>query len=131
MVVHKPISAKIIVGSCGLGTPDMDLVEKRAREVAEIQAHPSPTAADWAEARRELHGLAVGAEAEPGAQPAEVVGFEGDSPDFLATLLPDSNAIRSSNEDDPTLGEELVREGMEEAEHERMLLARQKDRRLV
>jgi len=133
MLVHKPISAKIIVGSCGLGTPDMDLVEKRAREVAKIQAHPSPTAADWAEARRELHGLGVEQEAGPEAQPAEEqiggeIGFEGDSPNSLANLLPDSKAILSSNEDDPTLGEELVREGMEEAEHERMLLARQKDR---
>ncbi len=132
MLVHKPISAKIIVGSCGLGTPDMDLVEKRAREVAKIQAHPSPTPADWAEARRELHGLGVGQEAGSAGAEAQLggeIGFEGDVPNSLANLLPDSKATRSLNEDDPTLGEELVREGMEEAEHERMLLARRNDQR--
>jgi len=33
---------------------------------------------------------------------------------------------RISREEDPTVGEELVKEGMEEAEHERMLLAHQR-----
>jgi len=127
MVVYKPISAKIIVGSHGLGTPDMDLVEKRAREVAEIQEHPFPNAGDWAEARRELHGFSDGQdsalEVESGSSGAAGVSFEE-----LQESFPELRAVlwRVSREEDPTVGEELVNEGMEEAEHERMLLAHQR-----
>ena len=108
---HITLSGKIVVGSHGLGVPDADLVQRRAWEVAQIQAHEAPTSADWAEASRELHGRSL-----PLEFPAEL----GES------LLPFSsrglNAVISR--DESTLGEELVREGMEEAEHEQMLLAR-------
>ena len=108
---HTTLSGKIVVGSHGLGVPDADLVQRRAWEVAQIQAHESPTSADWAEARRELHGRSISSEF------ASELG---------ETLLPFStrglNAVISR--DEATLGEELVREGMEEAEHERMLVAR-------
>ncbi len=126
MVVYKPISAKIIVGPHGLGTPDMDLVEKRAREVAEIQEHPFPNAADWAEAHRELHGFGSGQEfaleieSGPSEAGATLAELQESFPELRAALG------RISREDDPTVGEELIKEGMEEAEHERMLLARQK-----
>ncbi len=102
-----------MVGSHGLGVPDPDLVQRRAWEVAAIQSHDFPTFTDWEEARRELHGRSLQAE-----YPAEV----GESlRSFAASGI---NAVISR--DDTTLGEELVREGMEEAEHERMLLARRK-----
>ncbi len=108
---HITLSAKIVVGSHGLGVPDADLVQRRAWEVAQIQAHEAPTSADWDEARRELHGRTL-----PTEFPAE----------FGESLRPFSagglNVLISR--DEPTLGEELVREGMEEAEHEQMLLAR-------
>lgn len=108
---HITLSGKIVVGSHGLGVPDADLVQRRAWEVAQIQAHDAPTSADWAEARRELHGRSL-----PTEFPAEL----GESlRPFSARGL---NAVASR--DEATLGEELVREGMEEAEHERMLLAR-------
>ena len=109
---HITLSGKIVVGSHGLGIPDADLVQRRAWEVAQIQAHDAPTSADWDEARRELHGRSL-----PTEFPSEV----GES------LRPFS--ARGLNwaisREEATLGEELVREGMEEAEHERMLLARQ------
>ena len=112
MASHITLSGKIVVGSHGLGVPDADLVQRRAWEVAQIQAHEAPTSADWDDARRELHGRSL-----PTEFPAEL----GES------LRPYSgrglNAVTSR--DEATLGEELVREGMEEAEHERMLLARQ------
>jgi len=105
----------------------MDLVEKRAREVAEIQEHPFPNAADWAEARRELHGMSgeqdSPLEGESGSSGAAGVSFEELQESFpeLRTVLG-----RVSREEDPTVGEELINEGMEEAEHERMLLAHQR-----
>lgn len=108
---HVTLSGKIVIGSHGLGVPDADLVQRRAWEVAQIQAHEAPTSADWNEARRELHGRTL-----PTEFPAE----------FGEPLTPFSawgiNNVMSR--DEPSLGEELVREGMEEAEHEQMLLAR-------
>lgn len=108
---HITMSGKIVIGSHGLGVPDPELVQRRAWEVAQIQAHDAPTSADWEEARRELHGRSLRAEV-----PAEW----GES--LRAFAMSGLNAVVSR--DDSTLGEELVREGMEEAEHERMLLAR-------
>ncbi len=111
MNMRRPVTAKILVGAEGLGTPDVDLVQKRAWEVAEIEEHAEPTSADWAEARRELHGR--GAVAEGGAPLEDLLSMEGTGLAF------------SRGEPELNLGEELIREGMEEAEHERMLLARQ------
>lgn len=109
MNIRRPVSAKILVGAEGLGTPDQDLVEKRAREVAAIQGHEIPTVADWEEARRELHGRGASNEVAPLIE--EHVGV-GEA--FGAVV---------GNGDETNLGEELIREGMEEAEHERMFLA--------
>jgi hypothetical protein len=108
---HITMSGKIVVGSHGLGVPDPELVQRRAWEVAQIQSHDAPTSADWEEARRELHGRSLQADfpAEWGAS-------------LRAFAMRGLTAVVSR--DDSTLGEELVREGMEEAEHERMLLAR-------
>jgi hypothetical protein len=108
---HITMSGKIVVGSHGLGVPDPDLVQRRAWEVATIQSHDFPTFTDWVEARRELHGRSLQAE-----YPAEI----GESLRSFAA----SGIKAVISRDDSTLGEELVREGMEEAEHDRMLLAR-------
>jgi hypothetical protein len=105
----RTVSAKIMVGSEGLGTPDQDLVEKRAREIAEIQEREIPTTTDWEEARRELHGRAANNEVSPAVEERSSV---------LEAL-----GVQLDSQDDANLGEELIREGMEEAEHERMLLA--------
>ena len=100
-----------MLGAEGLGTPDQDLVEKRAREVAAIQEREIPTASDWEEARRELHGRDVANEVPVVIEENEELG--GGSERF---------GVRVGSEDESNLGEELIREGMEEAEHERMLL---------
>lgn len=92
-----------------MGIPDQDLVEKRAREIAEIQEREIPSSADWEEARRELHGRGIANEVA-----CAVEGEGGRSERY---------GVQVGIEDESSLGEELIREGMEEAEHERMLLA--------
>ena len=116
MEANRPISAKIVVGSEGLGVPDIDLVEKRAWEVAKIEAHDIPNAADWDEARRELHGRSnVGELASLSSMPVDVgLGAAG-------------FGVSRPSQTEQHLGEELFREGMEEAEHERMLLSRESE----
>ena len=116
MEANRPVSAKIVVGSEGLGVPDIDLVEKRAWEVAKIEAHDIPNAADWDEARRELHGRSNGAEL------ASLSGVPGE-----VGLAAAGYGVRRLPQTEQHLGEELFREGMEEAEHERMLLSRESE----
>ena len=106
-----------MVGAEGLGTPDQDLVEKRAREIAEIQEHEIPTASDWEEARRELHGREVANEVPT---VVHTVGEDGEIGEMGGGG--ERFGVRLGNQDEANLGEELIREGMEEAEHERMLL---------
>ena len=113
MIANKPMSAKILVGSEGLGLPDAELVAKRAWEVAEIESREIPNASDWAEARRELHGRSA---------VSDISSIQGEG-EIAAQM---SGAMRSASEE-PNVGEELFREGMEEAEHERMLLSRHSD----
>jgi hypothetical protein len=112
---HITMSGKIVLGSHGLGVPDPDLVQRRAWEVAQIQAHDVPTFSDWEEARRELHGRSL-----PAEFPAEIgESLRSFSANGLNAVVP---------REDITLGEELIREGMEEAEHDRMLLSRREER---
>ena len=108
---NRTLTAKILVGTRGMGVPDPDLLQKRAWELAEIQEHDSPNSADWDEARRELHGRGL-IDASPQSSGPEVPG------EFSPYVT------SAQREDEPSLGEELIREGMEEAEHERVLLAR-------
>jgi hypothetical protein len=110
MDMKRPISGKILLGSHGLGVPDADLLKKRAFEIAQIEERAIPDANDWEEAGRELHGhrLPEGTGAETARREAEGDEMSG----IHAPLGP---------EDEVNIVEELVREGMEEAEHERML----------
>jgi hypothetical protein len=111
MNMNRPVSGKILVGSKGLGVADPDLLRKRAFEIAQIQERSIPDVSDWEEASRELHGhrLPEGTGSENARTEAE--GAESRRPH--GALRPD---------DEINVVEELVREGMEEAEHERMLL---------
>ena len=112
MNMNRPVSGKILVGSKGLGVADPDLLRKRAFELAQIQERAIPDLSDWEEASRELHGhrLPEGTGREIARTEAE--GAESRMPH--GALRPDEEIY---------VVEELVREGMEEAEHERMLLA--------
>lgn len=111
MNMKRPVSGKILLGSKGLGVADPDLLKKRAFEIAQIQERSSPDANHWEEASRELHGhrFPEGTGAENARMEVEGEAVSG----IHARLRP---------EDEVNIVEELVREGMEEAEHERMRL---------
>jgi hypothetical protein len=112
MNMHRPISAKISLGSQGLGVPDSEQLQRRAFEIARIQEREIPNSQDWEEARREVHGHRLD---------ANLI----DSEILPSELAPGPVERVSGNlelEDAINVVEELVREGMEEAEHERMLL---------
>lgn len=115
-------AGKISVHGNGFGTPSPDEVEKRAREIALIaEREPDEfTDADWDQARRELLGAqSVGAPEET-TENAEVVEEWN--------VVASSTGHRAPRiEDDESLGEQLVTDGIEEAAHDQMVVARREE----
>jgi hypothetical protein len=115
----RPTSAKIIQHAEGLGAPNAEHVRLRARELAIINGRAEYNEEDWREAKRELHGGHTAPADEAEMEMVAVVSGH----DMVAGSLGHhvENVLYSESDH---LGEELVAEGMDEAEHERMLLAR-------
>jgi hypothetical protein len=115
-------AGKISIHGDGFGTPSPDAVEKRAREIALI-AERDPdefTDADWDQARRELLGTQFPNAPEETADNAEVVEEWN--------VVASSAGHRAPRiEDEESLGEQLVEEGVQEAEHDQMVEARKEE----
>ena len=120
----QPRAGKISVHGNGLGAPSPEEVEKRAREIAMIdERNPDDfTDADWRQACQELMG------AENNTPPEE-------TPDN-ADLTEEWNVVagskghrvpRPGTEEEETVGEHLVIDGLEEATHDQMLEARREE----
>ncbi|HSI12514.1 MAG TPA: hypothetical protein VK961_10740 [Chthoniobacter sp.] len=118
----KPTSAKIIHHSEGLGAPNADMVRKRAEELARINGHEQYNDDDWRDAKRELHG---------GHQTNDTNG----NMDMTAAISEHDMVVSSMGhhvenmglDDQDSMVEELIAEGMDEAVHEQMLAARKED----
>jgi hypothetical protein len=120
----QPRPGKIELHGNGLGAPSPEQVERRAREIAMIdERNPDEfTDADWRQARRELMGT------ENNSAPEE-------TPDN-ADLTEEWNVIASSKghrvprpgiEEEESVGEHCVIDGLEEAAHDQMLEARREE----
>jgi hypothetical protein len=123
MNTMRPSSAKIIQHSEGLGAPNAEQVRHRAQELAIIAGRTRFNDEDWRDAKRELHGGHAEASDDGEMQMSAIVSGH----DMVAGSLGHrvENVIMSSEQD--CLGEELVAEGMDEAVHEQMLLARREE----
>ena len=113
-----PAHGKISVHGDGVGVPSPEAVEKRAREIALI-AERDPdeyTDGDWDQARRELLGAIDPNAPEETEENAEVVE------EWNVVASGGHRAPRI--EDDESVGEQLVSDGIEEAAHDQMLEAR-------
>ncbi len=120
---HSP-HGKIDLHGNGLGVPSPDLVEKRAREIAMIdERNPDEfTEADWNQAKKEL----LGEEAEYPPEVSEKIGEEVSERDDIAGAS-GHRAPRNGFDEEETLGEELVSDGIREAAHDQMLEARREE----
>lgn len=118
----KPTPAKIIHHSEGMGAPTADMVRKRAQELARINGREEYNEEDWREAKRELHG---------GHQTNDTNG----DMDMVTAVSEHDMVVCSMGhhvenvgpEDQDSMVEELIAEGMDEAVHEQMLAARRED----
>ena len=114
-------AGKISVHGNGVGVPSPEAVEKRAREIAMIdERDPNEfTDADWNQAREELIGVEHASAPEETEQNAKVTEEWNVVPSSTGHRAP-----RPGVEEDETLGEQLVTDGLEEAAHDQMLEAR-------
>ncbi len=108
----QPGAGKIEIHGNGLGVASPEQVEQRAREIALI-AERDPEAftdADWEQARQELIGAGVS------AAPEETI--ESDD---------SGHRVPRTEDEDESVGEQLVAGGVEEATHDQMLEARRQE----
>jgi len=103
-----------------MGTPSADTVRQRAAELALIDGRSTPNEQDWKHAFLELHG----GHHDPNAHDGDSEMLSGMSEtDSVAPSL--GRHIRQAETDGgESLGEELIAEGIEEANHDRMLESR-------
>ena len=116
--------AALIINSTGIGTVTRKMVRERATELALINGRSAKdvSATDWEQAKRELTG---GTEIDPkealleGAPESErwdpLPGSTGD-------IVP-VTSIDGEDDDGRSMGEKLINEGVQEAEHDQMLQA--------
>ena len=115
----RPATGKILCHFNGMGSPNVGLIRTRAEELARINGHAVYTEADWQQAKHELHGTDRNDdELSEEMGPSTMVS----GADMLTTDF-GHHTPRLGMEDDGNAIEELWREGMDEAEHERMLAA--------
>lgn len=108
----------------GVGVPSPESVEKRAREIAMIDERDANefTDADWEQARQELLGAT-------GPVPPEETKENANLQDEWEVVAENTGhrAPRTHEDEDETLGEQLVSDGNEEAVHDQMVEARKEE----
>ncbi len=109
---------KILNHFHGAGPLTEEMVLVRARELAVIAGHGNYTKNDLQQARQELTGV-VAISTHDQEDEAEAMLMEWD-----ADLDASGHAVEKEEAlDEQTVAEQLIEEGMNEAEHERMLAA--------
>lgn len=122
----KKANGKIELHGSGMGVPSNEDIEKRAREIALIDERDPEdfTDADWKQAREELMGVENN---EPPEEDDKNIKLE-----YEWEVTPDNRGHRvprpGTEEDDETVGSELVNDGREEAARDQMLEARREER---
>jgi hypothetical protein len=121
MKIEPEKQAAIMINAAGAGTVTRQMVLERARELAQINGRTAQevSAADWAQAKRELTG-------EPDMDPKEAA-LESAPESERWDPLPGSaghivpvTSIDGEDDDGRSLGEKLVDEGVQEAEQDQM-----------
>ncbi len=106
-----------------MGVPSVETVRQRARELALIEGRERYNALDWRRAYGELHGGHHDPEPScldgPDDEMAEIISER----DMVAPTL-GHHPGRTELDGGTSVGEELVAEGLDEAEHDRMLQCR-------
>lgn len=106
----------------GLGTVTREMVQKRARELAISDGRDEVTQRDFIQARRELIGAGTPA-ADEGEEVASAAGWDP-SPGTIG-----HRAEGQEVDDEETVAERLMSEGIEEADHDERVESGRETRR--
>jgi hypothetical protein len=103
--------AKILRGTEGLGTVTPEVIEERAREIARSDGRAQPNDLDRTRAREEL----IGATPDSAKSPTR----EDPGRDWQMPLVSSGEKAPTVRpEDEANIPEQLIREGVEEADHD-------------
>jgi hypothetical protein len=102
---------KIIRGTEGLGTVTQQMIEERASEIARSDGRSQPNDLDRSRAREDLTGATLDSEKPP---TREEPGRDWQMP--LVSTGQKAPTVRP--EDDQNIPEELIQEGIDEADHD-------------
>jgi hypothetical protein len=124
MKATETIKGQISKGLKGLGTVTPDMVEQRAKEIALINGRAAEdfNKADLEEAHAELTGK-MALEEQQEEEPTPAVGT-------LRDIVPGTAGHKNAPKlpsDDQRVAEQLVQEGVDEAEHHSMLVGSTQD----
>jgi hypothetical protein len=113
-------TGKIIGGeNSGLGTVTPEMVEERARQLARMDGRTEPHGGDRERAHQELLGVTdTGTAPEEVDQEVENVVAWDQAPEDTGV-----EGVQVLPEDEANIAETLVREGLEEADHDQRLSA--------
>jgi hypothetical protein len=122
---RHPPPGKISLHGNGMGVPSPEDIERRAREIAMIdERNPDEfTDADWTQAREELMGAENHEPPEETPDNAEVT----EEWEVVAGSKGHRAPRPGTEDDEETVGEHLVTDGLEEAAHDQMLEARREE----
>jgi hypothetical protein len=127
MTRKEPMThGRIAHHGAGLGTVTPEMVQRRAREIAisDGRAGNEVTSADWEQARRELLGAANSPNAESDVEEAgSTTGWDPAPPSI------GHRADTQEVDDEETMAEQLIQEGIEEADHDERVQAGRETRR--
>ena len=119
---------KILDHDAGLGQPDTEEVEQRARELAEIAGlgRDEPIDDFKKQALEELRGESDPNVPNDDAGPmADLIAEDDVIGESGGAVAPATNAAMHG--DEQTVGEQLYSEGIDEADHDRMTASRQEE----
>ena len=105
---------KIVRGTEGMGTVTPQMIEERAREMARSDGRTQPNDLDRTSAREELTDDASGSEKRPTRQ-------EPGRDCQIPLVSTGQKAPTARLEDDENIPDRLVKEGIEEADHDQRL----------
>ena len=123
MKISRPVTGKILSHAEGMGTPSAETVRQRAVELAAIDGRDTPYEQDWKRAFQELHG----GHHDPNARDdeTEMLGAVTETDTVAPTL--GRHLHEMDIDGGESVGEELISEGIEEAEHDQMVQSRKEE----
>lgn len=126
--INDPTSGRILVHGEGSGSLGRDAIRRRARELADIDGRSGAeiTDDDLARARAELRGDHLPATS---VEDEEATGGLSRDPSEPASITGRETPAREGPDEEKAV-ERMALEGVEEAQHDQMLAARRRDRRL-